>query len=82
VTSLYAHPPAAQPVAQGERDDDLASAWIAGRAETYAEIHPNATLAEAYQAGAEFALRSKGLQASRSSAQGAAQVPPHQGDAP
>lgn len=42
---------------------DLAAGWIAGRAETYAEVYSSNTLAEAYQAGAEFALRSKVLHA-------------------
>lgn len=42
---------------------ELATEWIAGRAETYASVYPYSTLAEAYQAGAEFSLRSRILQA-------------------
>ena len=67
VTSLYAHPLAAQPVAQGERE-----AFEAWASRNFVQAPPTAI---------DFTQRPWSLmwlawQASRSSAQGAAQVPP------
>lgn len=72
-TKLYAHPPAAQPVAQGEREAQLMDALRDTL--DFVERHSNRWDGVNGKHPAEVVENARALLAARSAAQGAAQVP-------